>query len=153
MLSELTLCSLSPHDPIHASGVGLLPEVPSVLMSIKHLHHGEHSTHSGTRTLCPLIPVLDQHIAVALCPNYCRRIHLRKSISCTTDQLIPMLLTNLAQHLKNNYLGTFPSSFSLGIHLSTPTIGVLGYEQVWLATPHTMAVLLDIPHSRSSEVV
>ena len=30
---------------------------------------------------------------------------------------------------------------------------MLGYELVWLATPHTMVVLLGIPHSRNREVV
>ena len=114
MLPELTLCSLSPREPIHASGVGLLPEVPSVLMGIKHLHHDEHSTHNGTRSLCPLISVSDQRVVVTLCPNYCRWIHPRKSTSGTADKLITMLLTNLAQHLKSNHLGTFPRSFSLG---------------------------------------
>ena len=95
MLFELMLCSLGPHEPIHASGVGLLLEVLGVLTSIKHLHYYKHSAHSGTRTLYPLILVLDQRIVVALCPNYYRWIHPRKSTSSTASKLIPVLLTNL----------------------------------------------------------
>ena len=106
MLPELMLCSLGPHEPIHASGVGLLPEVPGVLTSVKHFHHGEHSTHSGTRTLCPLIPISDQRIAVALCPYCCGRIHPRKNTSGTASKFIPMLLTYLTHLLKGHYLGS-----------------------------------------------
>ena len=95
MLPQLMLCSFGSHEPIHASGIGLLLQVPGVLTSIEHLHHDKHCTHSGTRTICPLILVSDQRIAVALCPNRCRRIHQRKSTSGTTGKLIPMLLTNL----------------------------------------------------------
>ena len=116
-LFELTLRSLGPHELVHASSVALLPEVSGVLTSIKHLHHSEHSTHSGTRTLYPLIPVLDQRIAVVLCPNCYRWIHPRKSTSGTTSKVIPVLLTYRAQHLKSNYLVTFPRSFSLRIRL------------------------------------
>ena len=112
MLPQLMLCSFGPHEPIHASGIGLLLEVPGVLMSIEHLHHGEHCTHSGTRTVCPLIPISDQHIAVPLCPNYFGWIHPRKSTSGTTGKLIPVLLTNLTQHLKSHYLGNLPRSSS-----------------------------------------
>ena len=46
-----------------------------------------------------------------------------------------------------------PKEFFLQILPSTPTTGVLGYELVWLAAPHTMAVLLGIPHSRNREAV
>ena len=115
MLLELTLCSFGPHELIHASGVGLLPKIPGVLTSVKHLHHGEHSAHSGTRTFCPLISVSDQRVAVVPYPNCCRWIHSRKSTSGTVDKLIPVLLTNLTQHLKSNHLGTFPRSSSIGL--------------------------------------
>ena len=111
-LSYLMLCSFGPHEPIHASGIGLLPEVPGVLTSVEHLHYCKHGAHSGTRTVCPLIPISDQRIAVALCPYYCGWIHLRKSTNGTTSKLIPVLLTNLTQHLKSHYLGSFPRSSS-----------------------------------------
>ena len=115
---HLTLCSFGSHEPIQASGIGLLLEVPGILTSIKHLHHCEHSTHSGTRAVCPLIPVLDQRIVVALCPYYCGWIHPRKSTSGTTGKLIPVLLTYLTRHLKSHYLGSFPrsSSFRFCLH-------------------------------------
>ena len=87
-------------------------EVPGILTSIEHLHHGKHCSHSGTRTICPLILVLDQRIAIALCPYYCGWIHPRKSTSGTTSKLIPMLLINMTQHLKSHYLGSFPRSAS-----------------------------------------
>ena len=50
-------------------------------------------------------------------------------------------------------LGHLPKEFFLQILPSTPTIGVLGYEQVWLTAPHTMDVPTDIPHSRNSRAV
>ena len=50
-------------------------------------------------------------------------------------------------------LGHLPKEFFLQILPSTPTTGVLGYELVWLATPHTMAVILGIPHSKKREAV
>ena len=46
-----------------------------------------------------------------------------------------------------------PKEFFLQILPSTPVIGVLGYELVWLAVPHTMVVLQGIPHSRNREAV
>ena len=104
--------SFSSHESILASGIGLLPEVSGILMSIEHLHHGEHGTHSGTRTICPLILVLDQRIVVALCPYCYRWIHPRKSTSGTAGKLIPVLLTYLTQHLKSHYLGSLPRSSS-----------------------------------------
>ena len=39
MLLDLTLCGFSPHELVHASGIGVLLEIPGVLMSIEHLHH------------------------------------------------------------------------------------------------------------------
>ena len=126
MLPQLTLCNFGPHEPIHASGIGLLPEVPGILTSIEHLHHGKHCIHSGTRTICLLILISDQRITVALCPYCCRRIHLRKSTSGTTGKLIPVLLIYLAQHLKSNYLGTFPRSFSFRFYLPLLQQGCLG---------------------------
>ena len=92
-LPQFTMYSFGSHKLVPASGVGLLPKVPGILTSIEHLHHGEHGTHSGTRTVCLLISVLEQCIAVALCPYYYRWIHLRKSTSSTAGKLIPMLLT------------------------------------------------------------
>ena len=106
------LCSFGSHELINVGGIGLLPEVPGVLMSVEHLCHCKHCAHSGTRTVCPLIPISDQCITIALCPYYCGRIHSRKSTSDTTGKLIPMLLTNLTQHLKSHYLGSFPRSSS-----------------------------------------
>ena len=111
-LPQLTLCSFGPHEPLLTSGIGLLPEVPGVLTSIEHLHHYKHCAHSGTRTIYPLIPVLDQCIVVALCPYYCGWIHPRKSTSSTVGKLTPMLLTYLTQHLKSHYLNSFPRSSS-----------------------------------------
>ena len=87
MLPLLLLCSFGSHEPIHASGIGLLPKVLGVLTSIEHLHHGEHCTHSRTRTVYPLILVSDQHIAGALCPNCHGWIHLRKSTSNIAGKL------------------------------------------------------------------
>ena len=116
-LLELTLCSFSPHELIHASGVGLLPEAPGVLTSIEHLHYYKQCAHSRTRTVCTLISVSDQRIAIALCPYYCGWIHPRKSTSGTTGKLIPMLLTNLTQHLKSHYLGSLPRSSSFRFRL------------------------------------
>ena len=37
MLLELMLCGFSPHELIHASGIGFLPEIPSVLACVEHL--------------------------------------------------------------------------------------------------------------------
>ena len=125
-LPRLMLCSFGPHEPIHTSGIGLLPKVPSVLTSIEHLHHYKHYTHSGTRTVCSLILVLDQCIAVALCPNCCGWIHPRKSTNSTAGKLIPMLLTYLSQHLKRNYLGTFLRRFALKFCLPLLPQGCLG---------------------------
>ena len=116
-LPQLTLCSFCSHEPIHATGIGLLPEVPGVLTSVEHLHYCKHGAHSRTRTVCPLILISDQCIAVALCPYYYGRIHQRKSTSSTTGKLIPVLLTNLTQHLKSHYLGNLPRSSSFGFCL------------------------------------
>ena len=116
MLLELTLCGFSSHELIHASGIGLL-EISGVLTSVEHLHYCKHGAHSGTRTVCLLILISDQRIAVALCPYYCGWIHPRKSTSDTTGKLIPVLLTNLTQHLKGHYLGSLPRSSSFGFHL------------------------------------
>ena len=112
MLPQFMLCSFGSHELVPASGIGLLPEVLGILTSIEHLHHCKHCTHSGTRTIYPLILVSDQCIAVALCPNYCGRIHPRKSTSDTAGKLIPMLLTNLTQYLEVYYLGSLPRSSS-----------------------------------------
>ena len=71
MLPQLPLGSFGSDEPVHASGIGLLPEVPSVLTSVEYLHYYKHGAHGGTRIICPLIPILDQRIAVALCPYYC----------------------------------------------------------------------------------
>ena len=116
-LLELTLCGFGPHDLIHASGI-LLPKIPGVLMSIEHLHHCKHCAHSGTRTVCPLISVSDQRIAVTLCPYYFGWIDPRKSTSGTAGKLIPVLLTNMTQHLKSHYLGSLPRSSSFRICLT-----------------------------------
>ena len=93
-----------------------LPEVLSVLKSIEHLHHYKHGAHGGTTTICPLILISDQHIAVMLCPYCCRWIHPRKSTSGTTGKLIPVLLTNLTQYLKGYYLGSLLRSSSFRFH-------------------------------------
>ena len=50
-------------------------------------------------------------------------------------------------------LGHLPKEFFLQILPSTPAIGVLGYELVWLPATHTMAILPGIPHSRNREAV
>ena len=133
-LPQLTLCSFGSHELIHASGIGLLLEVPSVLKSIKHLHHFKHCAHSGTRTVCPLIPVSDQCIVVALCPYYCGWIHSRKSTSSTTDKLIPVLLTNLTQHLKSDYLGSLPRSSSFRFRL--PFLPEVCLGTSWYGQPY-----------------
>ena len=112
MLLELTLCGLSSHELIHAIGIGFLPEVPGVLTSIEHFHHCKHGTHSGTRTICPLTPISDQCIVVALFPYCYGRIHPRKNTSGTAGKFIPMLLTDLTQYLKGYYLGSLPRSCS-----------------------------------------
>ena len=112
MLLELTLCSFSSHEPIHTSGIGLLSEILGVLTSVEHLHYCKHGAHSGTRTVYLLILISDQCIAVVLCPYCCGWIHPRKSTSGTAGKLIPMLLTNLTQHLKSHYLGSLLRSSS-----------------------------------------
>ena len=87
----------------------------------------------------------------------------------------PLLLTN--RHLQQTFLdlllphlgsgavgcsdnapqkqlpGHLPKEFFLQILPSTPATGVLGYELVCLATPHSIAVLLGKPHSRNREAV
>ena len=128
------MCNFGPHEPIHASGIGLLLEVPGVLMSIKYLHHCKHGAHSGTRTVCPLISILDQRIVIALCPHYRGRIHSRKSTSSTAGKLIPVLLTYLTQHLKSHYLGSFPRSSSFRLRLPFLQEGCLGTS--WYGQPH-----------------
>ena len=128
------LCSFGSHELIHASGIGLLPEVPSVLMSIEHLYHCKHCAHSRIRTICPLIMVSDQRIVVALCPYYCGWIHPRKSTSGTASKLIPMLLTNLTQYLEGYYLGSLPRSSSFIFHLPFLLEGCLGTS--WYGQPY-----------------
>ena len=128
------LCSFGSLELIHASGIGLLPEVPSVLTSIKQLHHYKHCTHSGTRTVCPLIPISDQHIIIALCPYYYGWIHPRKNTSGTAGKLIPMLLTNLTQHLQSHYMGSLPRSSSFGFchpFLLEGCLGTSWYGQLY----------------------
>ena len=134
MLPQLTLCSFGSHEPIHASGIGLLLEVLGILMSIEHLHHGKYCTHSGTRTICPLIPVSDQRIVVALCPYCCGWIHPRKSTSGTVGKLIPVLLTNLTHYLKGYYLGRLPRSSSFRFCLPFLLEGCLGMS--WYGQPY-----------------
>jgi len=133
-LLELTLCSFGSHELIHFSGIGLLPEVPGVLMSVEHLHYCKHDAHSGTRTVCPLIPISDQRIAVALCPYYYGRIHPRKSTNGTAGKLIPVLLTNLTQYLKGYYLGSLPRSSSFRFRLPFLPEGCLGMS--WYGQPY-----------------
>ena len=128
--------SFSSHELIHASGIELLPEVPGVLMSVEHLHYGRHGTHSGTRTVCPLILISDQRIAIALCPYYCGWIHPRKSTSGTAGKLIPMLLTNLTQYLECYYLGSLPRSSSFRFCLPFLLEGCLGTS--WYGQPYFM---------------
>jgi len=64
------LCGLSSPELVHANGVGLLPELPSILPCIEHLHHSKHGTHGWTQTLCPLIMISYQSIAANLYPSY-----------------------------------------------------------------------------------
>ena len=122
-------------------------------MSVEHLHHFKHCAHSRTRTVFPLISVLDQRIAIALCPHGCGQIHLRKSTSGTAGKLIPVLLTNLTQHLKKPQLGQPPKEFFLQILPSIPTRRVLGYELVWSAVLHTIVVPPGILHSSNRGAV
>jgi len=129
MLLELTLCSFGSHELIHASGIGLLLEIPGVLMSVEHLHYCKHGAHSRTRTVCPLIPISDQRIEVTLCPYCCGWIHSRKNASRTAGKLIPMLLTNLTQYLEGYYLGSLPRSSSFIFCFPFLPKGFLGTSQ------------------------
>jgi hypothetical protein len=115
MPPQFLLCSLSSYELVHTDGVGLLPEISSVLPCVEHLHHGKHGTHSWTWALCLLILVLHQSIVVSLYPSCNWWIHLRKGPSGTGCELITMLLTDLAQNLKSHLLGTFPRALPLGL--------------------------------------
>ena len=122
-------------------------------MSVKHLHDCKHYAHSGTRTICPLISILDQRIVIVRCPHYRGWIHPRKSTSSTAGKLIPVLLTYLTQHLKSHYLGSFPRSSSFRFCPPFLPERVLGYKLVWSAILHTMVVPLGILHSSNRGAV
>ena len=69
MPPQLLLCGLSSHELVHANGVGLLPELLSILSCIEHLHHSKYGTHGWTRTMCPLIMISYQIIVASLYPS------------------------------------------------------------------------------------
>ena len=57
MLLQPSLYFPSFHELVHTDVIRLMLEIASVLLDIKHLHDSEHSTHSKTQALCPLIMV------------------------------------------------------------------------------------------------
>jgi hypothetical protein len=129
MPSQPLLCIPSFHELVHVDSVRLLPETSSVLPCIEHLHDSKHSTHSGTRALCPLIPIPHHSIVVVLYPGCLCRIHLRKGSCYTGGELVAMLLTNLAHNLKGYHLCTFQMDSSLGLSCPALALWCLGMDR------------------------
>jgi hypothetical protein len=115
MLLQPSLCFSSFHELVHTDVIRLLLEIASVLSGIKYLHDSEHSTHSRTQALCPLVTV-SQHRNTAMLPSNCHsQIHLRKRSRCTVSEWITMLLTKCAQDLKGYRLSAIPRGSPLKI--------------------------------------